>query len=48
MEKKRTIHVKGIGMASVPPDYITLTLELEAKNKDYSNVMRIGANRLKC
>ena len=34
MEKKRTIHVKGTGTASVPPDYITLTLELEAKNKE--------------
>ena len=46
MEKKRTIHIKGTGAASVPPDYITLTLELEAKNKDYNNVMRIGTQQV--
>ena len=46
MEKKRTIHIKGTGTASVPPDYITLTLELEAKNKDYGHAMRIGAQQV--
>ena len=46
MEKQRTIHVKGTGTASVPPDYITLTLEFEAKNKDYGHAMRIGAQQV--
>lgn len=46
MEKQRTIHVRGIGTASVPPDYVTLTMELEAQNPDYGHAVRIGAQQL--
>ena len=46
MEKQRTIHVKGTGTASVPPDYVVLTMELSAENTDYAHAMRIGAQQL--
>ena len=46
MEKQRTIHIKGTGKASVPPDYVTLTLKLEAQNRDYGHAVRIGAQQV--
>ena len=46
MEREGTIHVKGTGTASVPPDYVILTMKLEAKNQDYGHAMRIGAQQL--
>lgn len=46
MEKQRTIHIKGTGTASVPPDYVTLTLRLEAKHQDYGHAVRIGAQQV--
>lgn len=42
----RTITVKGIGKASARPDYVMLTMELEAKDKEYDKAMDIAAKQL--
>lgn len=42
----RTITVKGIGTVSAKPDYITLSLALEAKDTDYNKAMQIAAERI--
>lgn len=44
---QRTITVKGIGKASVKPDYIEISLKLEAKNKEYSRAMELAGEQLK-
>ena len=46
MEKIRTIHVKGMGTASMPPDYVTITLKLVAKHREYACVMQIGSEQV--
>lgn len=46
MEKQRTIHVKGTGMASVAPDYVTIALKLQSQNKEYGHAVRIGAQQV--
>ena len=35
----RTITVKGIGSISAKPDYITLSLSIDAKDMDYEKAM---------
>ena len=42
----KTITVKGVGSASVRPDYITLSLSLSAKDKDYEKAMADAARRI--
>ena len=39
VKQPRTIHVKGTGTATATPDYVTLSLNLEAKHKDYLSAM---------
>lgn len=46
MEKVRTIHIKGMGTASMPPDNVTITLKLTAKHKEYAHVMQIGSKKV--
>lgn len=46
MEKVRTIHVKGMGQASMSPDYVTISLKLSAKHKEYAHAMQIGAQQV--
>ncbi len=42
----RTITVKGIGAVSVKPDYITLSLSIDAKDKDYEKAMLQASERI--
>ena len=42
----RTITVKGIGKASAKPDYVVLSMTLEAKNKDYQSAMDMAAEQI--
>ena len=46
MQKQRKIRIKGTGKASAVPDYVVLTLQLEAINPDYGCAMRIGAEQV--
>lgn len=46
MSNTRTIHVKGTGTASVAPDFVVITMELQAKHVEYANAMRIGAQQV--
>lgn len=40
----RTITVKGIGRASAKPDYVVLSMTLEAKHKEYQAAMDMAGN----
>lgn len=42
----RTITVKGVGTATVEPDYVVLTLSIEAKNNDYNTAMQKAAYQI--
>lgn len=42
----RTITVKGIGKISARPDYVMLSMKLEAKDKEYDKAMNIAAEQL--
>ena len=42
----RTITVKGIGSISAKPDYIELTLSIDATEKDYEKTMENAAERI--
>lgn len=42
----RTITVKGVGTATVKPDYVVLTLSIEAKNTDYNAAMQKAAYKI--
>ncbi len=42
----RTITVKGIGEVSTRPDYVTLSMKLKAKDKEYDKAMDIAADQL--
>lgn len=42
----RTITVKGIGKVSARPDYVMLSMKLEAKDKEYDKAMDIAAEQL--
>ena len=42
----RTITVKGIGKASAKPDYVVLSMTLEAKHKDYQSAMDMAAEQI--
>lgn len=42
----RTITVKGIGSISAKPDYITLSLSIDAKDMDYEKAMFQAADRI--
>lgn len=42
----RTITVKGTGRVSIRPDYVVLSLDLEAKNIEYDKAMAIAAKQL--
>lgn len=42
----RTITVKGIGRASAKPDYVVLSMTLEAKHKDYQEAMTMTADQI--
>lgn len=46
MTNPRTIHIKGIGSATAAPDYVVITMELQAKHMEYANAMRIGAQQV--
>jgi len=43
----RTITVKGIGKATAKPDCVVLTMNLEAKHKDYSKAMDLASDQIK-
>lgn len=42
----RTITVKGVGSASVRPDYITISMTVESVCKDYNASMEDAARRI--
>lgn len=42
----RTITVKGVGTATVKPDFVVLTLSVEAKNTDYNTAMQKAAYKI--
>ena len=42
----KTITVKGVGNASVKPDYVVLSMSLETRNKDYERAMREAAEKI--
>lgn len=42
----RMITVKGIGRASAKPDYVVLSMSLEAKDLNYENAMELAAAQL--
>ena len=42
----RTITVKGVGTATVKPDYVVLTLSVEAQNTDYNSAMQKAAYQI--
>ena len=42
----RTITVKGVGTASVKPDYITLTMTIETQDKSYNKAMLDASKRI--
>ena len=42
----RVITVKGVGTASVKPNYITLSMTVESVHKDYDKAMENAANRI--
>jgi len=42
----RTITVKGVGKVSARPDYVILTMNLKAKDKEYDKAMEIAAKQL--
>ena len=42
----RTITVKGVGSASVRPDYITISMTIESVHKDYNESMEDAAQRI--
>ena len=42
----RTITVKGVGSASVRPDYITISMTVESVRKDYNASMEDAAQRI--
>ena len=42
----RTITVKGVGKVSAKPDYVIISLSLEAKDKDYDRAMAIASDQI--
>lgn len=42
----KSITVKGIGRASAKPDYVVLSMTLEAKRKDYQEAMNMAADQI--
>jgi hypothetical protein len=44
--KNNEIIIKGIGKASVAPDLIVLTMNLEATERDYDQTMQSGTKML--
>lgn len=45
-EEKRTIHIKGVGRVTQPPDTVILSLTLTAFNREYSAAMKIGSQQI--
>lgn len=43
---RKTITVKGIGMVSVTPDYVILTIALQSKGRTYEAAMESAAERV--
>lgn len=46
MKMNRVITVKGVGSASVRPDYITISMTVETVRKDYDDAMEDAAERI--
>jgi uncharacterized protein YggE len=46
MNMTRTITVKGVGKVSTSPDYVVITMGLEAKNKDYETTLELAAEKI--
>lgn len=44
--EKRTITVKGVGTASVKPDFVVLTLTVETLNTDYNEAMHMASSKI--
>lgn len=42
----RTITVKGMGNVKASPDYIVISMSLEAQNKDYDETMELAAKQI--
>lgn len=42
----RTITVKGMGNAKTSPDYIVISMSLEAQNNDYDETMELAAKQI--
>lgn len=46
MSNQRTIHIKGTGSATAVPDYVIITMELQAQHMEYVQAMRIGSQQV--
>jgi uncharacterized protein YggE len=46
MNMTRTITVKGVGKVSASPDYVVITMGLEAKSKDYETTLELAAQKI--
>lgn len=42
----RTITVKGVGRVSTAPDYVVISMSLEAKDNDYDATMELAAKKI--
>lgn len=42
----RTITIKGMGNVKTSPDYIVISMSLEAQNKDYDETMELAAKQI--
>ncbi len=46
MTMEKTITVKGIGTAKVKPDYVTLSLAIDGKDKDYNGAVAAASRKI--
>ena len=42
----RTITVKGMGRVTTAPDYVVISMSLEAHEKDYEATMELAAKKI--
>ncbi len=45
---KRTITVKGVGTASVKPDFVVLSLSVDAKDREYNSALQKASSKVEC
>lgn len=43
---ERTITIKGVGRATIKPDFVVLSLTIEAKEKKYANAVESASKKI--